>query len=201
MLTQVDTLLDQARAGDDAARGQLLSSYEQYLTVLARVQVGRRLQGKVEAADVVQETFLDAHRQFPLFRGTTEAELIAWLRRILAGQLALVVRKFTGTAARDVRLERDLGDDLDRSAAAMDRGLVADTSSPSHRASRREQAVLLAEALGKLSDDYREVICLRNLEGLPFADVARRMNRSEDSVQKLWIRALASLRKSMGGDA
>lgn len=83
----------------------------------------------------------------------------------------------------------------------MDRGLVASTSSPSHRAARREQAVLLAEALGKLSEDYREVIILRHLEQLPFAEVAARMHRSEDSVQKLWVRALARLRQSMGGGA
>jgi RNA polymerase sigma-70 factor, ECF subfamily len=77
--------------------------------------------------------------------------------------------------------------------------MVASYSTPSQHASRREQAVLLADALAQLSEDYREVIILRHLEGLPFADVARRMGRSEDSVQKLWVRSLASLRRSMEG--
>jgi RNA polymerase sigma-70 factor (ECF subfamily) len=82
----------------------------------------------------------------------------------------------------------------------MDGGLVASYSTPSQHAARREQAVLLADALGKLPDDYREVIILRHLEGLPFAEVAGRMGRSEDSVQKLWVRALANLRRTLGGE-
>jgi RNA polymerase sigma-70 factor, ECF subfamily len=193
-------LIQQARGGSEAALGQLLESYSRYLTLLARVQIGRRVQGKVDAGDVVQEVFLEAHRQFPQFRGTSEGELVAWLRRILAGQLALVLRRYLGTKGRDINLERELGAQLDQSSQAMDGGLVASYSTPSQHAARREQAVLLADALGKLPDDYREVIILRHLEGLPFAEVAGRMGRSEDSVQKLWVRALANLRRTLGGE-
>src|SRR3712207_888587 len=199
MTTDPQVLLEQARGGSDAALGRLLDGYAEYLTLLARVQIGRRLQGKVDPADVVQETFLDAHRQIGQFRGTTEAEFAAWLRRILAGQLALVWRPSTGTKGRDINLERDLEIPIDQSSPAMDRGLVASYSTPSQHVSRREQAVLLAEALGRLPDDYREVIILRHLEALTFAEVAGRMGRSEDSVQKLWVRALASLRRSLDG--
>jgi RNA polymerase sigma-70 factor (ECF subfamily) len=194
-------LLDQAKGGADAALGDLLSSYDHYLTLLARVQIGRRLRGKVDPADVVQETFLEAHRQFARFRGRTEAELTAWLRRILAGQLAQMVRRYVGTQARDVNLEQELGAQLDRSSAAIDADLAASISTPSQRASRREQVVLLADALGNLPDDYREVIILRHLEGLTPTEVAGRMNRSIDSVQKLWVRALARLRTQMEGES
>jgi RNA polymerase sigma-70 factor (ECF subfamily) len=194
-------LIDEARGGNGVAMGSLLESYSRYLTLLARVQIGQRLQGKVDPADVVQETFLEAHRQFPQFRGTSEAEMTAWLRRILAGQLALLVRRYLGTKARDMNLERELGAQLDQSSAAIDRGLAASISTPSQRASRREQAVLLADALGRLPEDYREVIILRHLEGIAFAEVAGRMGRSVDSVQKLWVRALASLRSTMEGEA
>jgi RNA polymerase sigma-70 factor, ECF subfamily len=192
-------LLERARSGDDAALGRLLESYSNYLMLLARVQIGRRIQGKVDAGDVVQEVFLEAHRQIANFRGTTEAELVAWLRKILAGQLALTLRRYLGTKGRDVNLERELGYQLDQSSQVMDGGFVASTSTPSQHVSRREQAVLLADALDRLPPDYREVIILRHLESLPFAEVASRMGRSEDSVQKLWVRALASLRKSMDG--
>jgi len=192
-------LLERARSGDDAALGRLLESYSNYLMLLARVQIGRRIQGKVDAGDVVQEVFLEAHRQIANFRGTTEAELVAWLRKILAGQLALTLRRYLGTKGRDVNLERELGAQLDQSSQALDGGFVASTSTPSQHVSRREQAVLLADALDRLPPDYREVIILRHLESLPFAEVASRMGRSEDSVQKLWVRALASLRKSMDG--
>lgn len=199
MTSDTHSLLLQARGGNEAALGQLLESYSHYLTLLARLQIGRRLQGKADPADVVQETFLDAHRQFRNFRGVTEAELSAWLRRILAGQLTLLVRRYRGTKARDVMLEQELGAQLDQSSQVLDRGLAASISSPSQHASRREQAVILADALGALPADYREVIILRHLESLSFTDVAQRMGRSEDSVQKLWVRALASLRGTLGG--
>jgi RNA polymerase sigma-70 factor (ECF subfamily) len=190
-------LLQQARGGDESALGRLFESYSRYLTLLARVQISRRLRGRVEAADIVQETFLDAHRQFSRFRGATEAELVAWLRRILAGQLSLMLRRALGPRERQGVSPRELEVRLDQSSQAMDRALTLST--PSQHAVRREQAVLLAEALGKLSHEYREVIILRHLESLTFAQVAQRMNRSEDSVQKLWVRALASLRGKLGG--
>ena len=201
MTLEPQTLIQQARGGDEAALGKLLQSYSEYLTLLARMQIGRRLQGKVDSGDLVQETFLEAHRQIANFRGTSEAQFVAWLRRILAGQFALVLRRFLGTKGRDIKLERELVEQIDQSSHVLDRGLVASYSTPSQHVSRREQAVLLAEALQKLPQDYREVIILRHLEALPFADVAQRMGRSEDSVQKLWVRALANLRRSMGGDS
>src|SRR6266850_5617971 len=105
-----EQLLGLARAGSGPALGQLLELYRSYLAILARLQIGRRLQGKVDAADLVQETFLAAHAGFAEFRGTTEAELVAWLRQILASRLAKLVRYYYGTQGRDVRLERELAD-------------------------------------------------------------------------------------------
>jgi RNA polymerase sigma-70 factor (ECF subfamily) len=192
-------LLGNARAGDTRAQGRVLEVYRAYLTLLARLQIGRRLQGKVDPADVVQETFLEAHRDFGKFRGATEAEFVAWLRQVLARNLANTVRRWQGTKQRDVRLERELQDGLDQSSRALDRGLAAPGSSPSQQAARREQAVLLAEALGQLPADYGEAIVLRHLEGLTFPEVALRMGRSEDSVKKLWARGLAQLRLLLGG--
>jgi RNA polymerase sigma-70 factor (ECF subfamily) len=80
----------------------------------------------------------------------------------------------------------------------LDRGLVAQQSSPSQQAARREQAVLLADALEQLPEDYREVLVLRHLEALTFPEVAARMGRSLDSVEKLWMRGLVRLRQVMG---
>jgi RNA polymerase sigma-70 factor (ECF subfamily) len=195
----VGQLLTLARAGSESARGQLLEQYRNYLTLLARLQIGRRLQGKVDEADLVQETFLEAHRQFARFRGDSEAELAAWLRTILAGVVLHLVRRFFGTQRRNVRLERELADELDQSSRFLDGGLVARESSPSQRASRREQAVMLADALKELPPDYREVLILRHLEGLTFPEVAARMRRTVDSVEKLWVRALPRLRRVLGG--
>src|ERR1700731_61662 len=99
-----EELLSQAREGDGPALGRLLELYRAYLVVLARVQIGRRLQGKVDASDLVQEAFLGAPRDFPQLRGTTEPEFLSWLRQILASLLANLVRHYQGTQRRDVRL-------------------------------------------------------------------------------------------------
>src|SRR5712692_801515 len=194
-----EDLLRQARAGNDEARGLLLELYRNYLTLLARMQIGRRLQGKVDAADLVQETFLKAHRDFAQFRGNSEGEWVGWLRQILAMNLAHLVRRYCGTHRRNVRLERELVNELAQSSCVLDQALVAPQSSPSNQASRREQAVLLADALGQLPSDYREVIILSHLEGLSFPEVASRMGRTVNSVKNLWARALARLRRSLRG--
>ncbi len=201
MTADPQQLLQEARAGDAATLGRLLELYRRYLRLLARVQIGQRLRGKVDASDLVQETFLEAHQNFARFRGTTEAELIRWLRQILAANLADLFRRYLGTQGRDVRLEREIEDAFDRSSVLLDRGLVAAQSSPSQQAARREQAVLLADALDQLPPDYREVLVLRHLEGLTFPEVARRMERSLDSVEKLWMRGLARLRRVLGGES
>ena len=198
MTVDPEVLLQEARAGDGATLGRLLELYRRYLALLARVQIGHRLQGKVDASDIVQETFLEAHRNFPRFRGTSEGELVRWLRQILAANLAMLMRRYLGTRARDVRLECQLAVELDESSRVLDRGLAAAQSTPSQQAARREQAVLLADALDRLPADYREVIILRHLEDLSFPDVARRMGRSLDSVKNLWTRALGKLRRALG---
>ncbi len=186
-----------ARTAGDPALGSLLEIYRNYLRLLARIEIGRRLQGKLDASDLVQETFLEAHRHFPRFRGTDEPEFVGWLRGILAGKVANLVRHYFGTQGRNVRLEQDLADSMGNS---LGQELAASLTSPSLQAVRREQSVLLADALEKLPADYREVIILRHLEGLTFPDVALRMERTLDSVEKLWLRGLARLRREFAGD-
>src|SRR5262249_43655475 len=148
--------------------------------------------------DIVQNAFLKAHRDFDRFRGSSEAEWVSWLRQILALDLAQLVRHYCGTQRRDVRLERRLAAELDQSSRVLDRGLFAPHSSPSQQAARCEQALLLAEAIGQLPEDYRQVIILSHLERLSFPEAAQRMGRSVDSVKHLWARALDRLRRLLG---
>ena len=192
--TAISDLLDQARTGDGEALGRLLECYRNYLALLARLQIGRRLQGKVDPADVVQETFLSAHRDWGTFAGRTERELVAWLRQILACKLGKTVRTYFGSGCRDVLRERDLAEELDRSSRVLDQGLFHKQASPSEQAAHREHGVLLADALSQLPDDYREVLILRHLEGLSFPEIAERLERTLDSVKKLWVRGLNRLR-------
>jgi RNA polymerase sigma-70 factor, ECF subfamily len=193
-----DLLLGLAKTGDGQALGRLLERYRNYVGLLVRLQVGRRLRTKVDVEDLLQEISLEIHRKIGLFRGCSEREFLTWIRRLIGSILANQVRHYLGTKSRDARLERALVDDLDQSSRALNDGLIASQSSPSQQAVRREQAVLLADALNELPEDYREVIILRQLEGLSFPDVARRTGRTEDSVKNVWLRALARLRVSLG---
>jgi RNA polymerase sigma-70 factor (ECF subfamily) len=179
----------------------LLEAYRSYLVLLARVQLGRDLQGKVDPSDLVQEAFLEAHRDFQQFQGQTEAELLAWLRRVLATSLADQVRRYRGTGRRDLRLERQLAAALDQSSQVLERGLLARDSSPSTRAERHEESLRLAEALEQLPADYRQVLVLRHFEGLAFPEIARRLHKSLDSVKNTWLRGLARLRRTLEEEA
>lgn len=194
----IPLLLDRAREQDAEAVGTLLERYRGYLMLLARTQIGRRLQGKADPADLVQETFLEAHKHFENFRGQGEAELTAWLRRLFASVMANHVRRYFGTQLRDARLEQDLALEIDNASGVLQRGLAATTSTPSRQVAKREALVALASALEQLPPDYRQVIILRHLEGLPFAEVAARMERTVASVQNLWVRALRRLKQSIG---
>jgi len=195
---EVAHLLLTARQGDGEALGRLLEAYRNYLRLLARLEVGRRLQAKLDASDLIQETFLQAHRGFGEFRGTTEAEVMQWLRTILARQLSNAIRHYRGTQRRDVALERDLDQELGRSSLVLNRALALSQTSPSQRAARRERAVLLADAMEQLPGDYRDVLVLRHLRALTFPQVAEVMDRSVGSVKKLWARAIVKLRAELG---
>src|SRR5271165_7299058 len=125
-----DDLLRVARDGNADALGQLLETYRVYLRFLARQQIGRRLQGKADASDLVQEAFLGATRDFKQFRGTTEKEFLAWLRQILASLLANLVRRYHGSHKRSVRLEQQLEVELEQSSQALAGGLCDNQASP-----------------------------------------------------------------------
>lgn len=187
-------LIHVARQSGNA--GELLSLYRSYLKVLARIQIGKHLQGKTDASDVVQEVYLKASRGFAEFRGGTEQELLAWLRKILSRVVADLVRHYVGTQSRDVRLEENMDRQLANSTACM-RSIAAGGPTASELAVRKEQAILLTNALEELPEDYREVVLMRHVEQLSFAEVADRMGRSIHSVRNLWPRALAKLRAQL----
>jgi RNA polymerase sigma-70 factor (ECF subfamily) len=190
-VTDPEGLVSRARAGDGQALGELLATYRSYLKLLAKLQIDARLRRKLDPSDAVQEALLVAHRRFPQFRGTSEAELVAWLRQILATSLASLARHYL-VGKRHIGLERDLQRQLEDASSAIEARLAVH-STPSQHAMRRERGVILANALDRLSADHREVLVLRHLEELPFAEVADRMQRSVDAVKKLWSRALVRL--------
>jgi RNA polymerase sigma-70 factor (ECF subfamily) len=193
-----EQLLAAARHEKGEGLGTLLELYRNYLSLVARTQIDLHLQGQVNPSDVVQETFLEAYRDFGQFRGKTEREFLAWLRRILVHNLGHLVEKQLRAQKRDVRRQVSLDHRLaamEHSAAKVEAALVSPWSSPSAQAQRREMAALLADQLARLPANYREVIVLRNLEGLAFEEVASRMKRTSVATRVLWLRALEKLRQ------
>jgi len=188
-----ESLLERARSGDEEALGRLLERHRDFLRGIARPLIGRALRPRADPSDLVQDTFLKAHRQFPRFAGAGGPELAAWLRKILARTLADRV-KHDRRDRRDGRRQESLDSLLNGPGPAGRQALASTGSTPSARASRREQASLLAAALARLPEDYREVFLLRSLEHIPFDQVATRMGRSPGAARKLWARALLALR-------
>lgn len=196
--TPVERLIDAARQGDGEALGELLSNYRRYLVFLARSGLHHHMQGKADPSDIAQEVCLAAHGNIEDFRGQTAEEFAGWLRGILTNTLAMHVRKYLGTAKRNPRLEQQLNQSLASASSFLQSQIAGDVTSPSQHFARNEAFLQLAAALEGLPDDYRQVIVLRHVEGLSFAEVAIAMGRSVDSVEKLWVRGLAKLRSTMG---
>jgi RNA polymerase sigma-70 factor (ECF subfamily) len=185
-------VLRSARGGDADALGRLLQRYRNYLLLVAQTQIGPGLRVRVDASDLVQEVMLEAHRDFTQFVGESEPELTAWLRRMLARNLTDQIRRHRAQR-RALQRQESLEALLDRSDAALQEALGGLLSTPSVQAARREQAVLLADALAALPKNYREVIVCRHLERLPFEEIAGRLGRSAGAVRMLWARALRKL--------
>jgi RNA polymerase sigma-70 factor (ECF subfamily) len=189
-----ELLLAQARAGEAAALGRLLELYRNYLRLQARALIGAGLRVRLDPSDLVQETFLEAHRDFPRFVGQSEGEVLAWLRQILVRNLADQLKRHQAHG-RDYRRQQSLEAKLERSSEDVEQALAAGLSTPSARAAKRELTVLLADALAALPPDYREVIVLRQLEHLKFEEIAVRLGRSCGAVRMLWMRALEKLHR------
>lgn len=200
--SQVQKLILQARQGDPACRDQLFQLCRSYLGLVARAQVETWLKVKVDASDLVQETMLEAYRDFDRFQGETEKEWLAWLRKILAHNVADFVRQYRGTAKRQVRREIPL---RDPAASVSNLGgapePAAPIATPSQEFLRLDDELRVAAALGDLPPDYQEVILLRNLRRLSFNEVAEQMGRSRPAVQMLWMRAIKRLQQALADEA
>jgi RNA polymerase sigma-70 factor (ECF subfamily) len=170
-----------------------LDHYRSYLVLLARWHWNPRLQGKFDPSDVVQQTLVQAWQGLRDFRGTTEAELRAWLRQILTRHLADLARDF-GRAKRDLQLERSLEALVSDSSIRLEAWLDDQQSSPDERAERNEQLVQLAAALAELPAAQQEAVSLHHLHGLSVAEIAALMERSTTAIAGLLKRGLRTLR-------
>ncbi|MFG0286564.1 MAG: sigma-70 family RNA polymerase sigma factor [Rhodopirellula sp. JB044] len=200
----VQVMLEKARDEGAESLGELLQLYRNYLTVLATTQLDGRLRRRMNPSDLVQETMLGAHRDFEAFRGGTEHEFLAWLRQILVNCLRTAIDVHFNAQKRDMRREisiEQVSQTIDNSAANFANMLADRGPSPSEPMRRRERAVELADQLAKLRPQYRDVIVLRNLQGLSFDEIADRLDRKPGSVRMLWLRAMDKFKASFEANA
>ncbi|MEC9094855.1 MAG: sigma-70 family RNA polymerase sigma factor [Planctomycetota bacterium] len=181
------------------AFGERIDHFRSYLNLMARLQLDRRLQGKLDSSDIVQQTMLQAHRAQNTFQGSSKKQLAAWLRQILARNIYHATRDFQRDK-RDIRNERSLENAMDQSAARVEAWLQADQTSPDSKAVKNEQILLMANSLDRLEDAKRTAIELHYLQGWKLAEVAEHMNRSVSGVAGLVHRGLKQLRQFMESD-
>lgn len=174
-----------------------LEQFRAFLKLLARTHLGPAQQAKLDSSDLVQQTLLEAHQKLHQFRGSSEAEMAAWLRQLLACNLADALR-YLRRAKRDVAREQSLQEELDRSCANLGSWLAAVQTSPSQHASRNEELLRLAWGLEQLPDAQRTAVELHHLHGYTLAEIAETLSRSEAAVAGLLRRGLRNLRQLLG---
>jgi RNA polymerase sigma-70 factor (ECF subfamily) len=197
--TNHQQLLDEALAGNRESLGRLLEDYRAYLMVLAQRYLDVRLRGRLDPADVVQLTFLEAQRDLPAFRGHHIEELLGWLRNILRNNVSSAHQKHLYTQKRSAGRERSGA--VSDSGPSLSELVPSETTSPSQRVMRDEAAVYLANCLQSLPETQREALRLRYVEGQSLKEIAAAMSKSEMAVAGLLKRGLQSLREKMISDS
>jgi RNA polymerase sigma-70 factor (ECF subfamily) len=181
--------------GNVEARGRLIESYRSYLLFVAAEHLRPELRAKGGPSDLVQETFLEAHRDFPGFTGRTGRELKAWLRRILLNNLGNFIRKYQLTGKRRANLE--VSGDRPEPGGALMAGIAADSSSPSEHLMRAERVKEVARALARLSQHDYQLVSWRHFEQLTFEQIGQKLGCSPVSARKAWLKALGHLQREL----
>ncbi|MDA1252543.1 MAG: sigma-70 family RNA polymerase sigma factor [Planctomycetota bacterium] len=171
-----------------------LEDFQQFLTLLARAHLGPQLQSRVDVSDIVQQTLLEAHRKLDQFRGSTEAEMAAWLRKMLSFNVQDLLRA-QGRQKRNVAREQSLDASLDETCSRLEAWIEAVQTSPSGRVSRDEQIVRLAWAMEQLPETQRMAVELHHLHGLSLAETAGQLDCTTPAIAGLLRRGLSRLRE------
>ncbi len=193
-MNTVDSVIRRAKLGDVNAVNSLMNRYRNYLRLL----VGKcnrdykHLARRFDSSDVVQNTLLDAFRDIGKFNGQTEAELMAWLRRLVACNLADLVRTHHAEK-RDINRQQ-FGRTLSQSSQHLSELANRSHMEVGGAMSKQEAMIMLSDSLARLPDDYREVIVMRHLQRASFEEIAVKMNRTSGAVRMLWTRAIANLK-------
>jgi RNA polymerase sigma-70 factor (ECF subfamily) len=186
--------LQPARDGSSEALGRVLESCRQYLLLIANQELDPDLRAKLGPSDLVQESLLKAQQHFGQFQGSSEADILAWMRRILLNHLANVRDHYRTSQKREIGRETPLSGLQNGSGQGH---LTTGEPSPSKQAAARERNEALERALAQLPEHYREALRLRHQENCSFAEMGRRTGRSAEAARKLWARAVEQLKLIM----
>ncbi len=185
-----------AKAGDHEQFGRLLEQHRGYLLMIGHRYLSDRMRRRIDPADLVQATFLEAQRDWSSFRGNSPGEFTSWLRHILKNNLSTAVARHVTTQKRS--LKREVTISASDSAGDWIAQQPGNTSTPSGKVVRAEAAAKLFEALHALPETQAEALRLRYLEGLTLSEIVDRMGKSETAVAGLLKRGLAKLRSTLG---
>jgi RNA polymerase sigma-70 factor (ECF subfamily) len=189
-------LLERLRAGDRRALADLFQHHRDRLRRMVELRIDARLQGRVDASDVLQDGFLDLAKRVDSYLNDPRLPVFLWLRLVVSDRLALVHRHHLGTALRDAGREVSLYRDPlpQASSAALAAMLLGRLTSPSNAAIRAEQILQVQEAINALEPLDREVVALRHFEQLTRAETAAVLGITEEAGAKRYIRALKKLK-------
>jgi RNA polymerase sigma-70 factor (ECF subfamily) len=189
-------LVDRLRRGDRQALTDLFQRQRARLRRLVELRMDTRLQGRVDASDVLQDAFLDAAARVDSFLARPDLPAFLWLRLVVGERLAIYHRRHLGTKMRDAGQEVSLYRDPlpHATSAALASMLLGNLTSPSHAAVRAELVLQVQEALNALDPMDREVVALRHFEQLSRVETAHVLGISEEAAAKRYIRALKRLK-------
>lgn len=187
---QVDwfELIENARSGDENAMEAIISETRNYLLCIANGELNSALQSKFGGSDIVQQSLMEAHQSIVRFRGSTKAELKAWLKKIVVSNIVDESRRYKSTFRRNINREVSLKQDHENLARVN--GKTA-----SWHVGQNESKQILLKAVECLPDRQRQVIEARHRDGLTYAKIADEMQVSEVAVRKLWSRGIKVLKE------
>jgi RNA polymerase sigma-70 factor (ECF subfamily) len=193
---KTEQLLALAAAGDGVAWGSLLTAEQARLMRMVAFRMDPRMRGRIDAADIVQEAFVEASAHREDYFRTPSVPLFLWLRGLVSNTLLELHRHHLGTHMRDVKRERrfEVQQSFNNTSAALCAHLTAGLTRPSVAAVREEVKSRLAEALDKMDATDREVLVLRHFEQLTNAEAAQVVGIQERAAAKRYLRALERLK-------
>jgi RNA polymerase sigma-70 factor (ECF subfamily) len=195
---EIDRRLEAAARGDGAAWGAVLAGHRDRLRRMVALRLDRRLQGRIDPSDVIQDAYLEAARRLPEYvQDPAPMPLFLWLRFLTAQAIQALHRRHLGTQARDAGREISIGGGRvpQATSAALAAQLLGHDTRASEAAIRAERKLRLEEALNSMDPIDREVLALRHFEQLSNAECARVLALSESAATKRYIRALRRLKE------